>query len=101
MNCGFQILKISLSKIMLDDIMEPFGGYMNRINSLFDSLDDWRNLPSYQLERRADIFFSLYLAEVLKKKRNIDIDSRIIPEFPVIKRTKDKDNNTRQSFKVD
>jgi len=31
------------------------------INELFDLLDDWRNLPSYQLERRADIFFAIHL----------------------------------------
>ncbi|MFH1527141.1 MAG: hypothetical protein ABIG69_10915 [Bacteroidota bacterium] len=26
------------------------------INKLFDLLDDWRNLPAYQLERRANKF---------------------------------------------
>lgn len=34
---------------------------------LFDLLDDWRNLPSYQLERRADIFFALHLEIIIKK----------------------------------
>ena len=32
---------------------------------LFDRLDEWRDFPNYQLERRADIFFSLYLVEAL------------------------------------
>ncbi|MFV0536642.1 MAG: hypothetical protein ACK5M3_04625 [Dysgonomonas sp.] len=52
------------------------------IDKLFDSLDDWRNLPAYQLERRADIFFAIYLPEILKKRTNSSIDF-IIPEFPV------------------
>jgi hypothetical protein len=32
---------------------------MNKINDIFDNLDDWRHLPAYQLERRADISFSI------------------------------------------
>jgi len=38
---------------------------MNRIDAIFDRMDVWRHLPSYQLERRADLFFALYLPEVL------------------------------------
>ena len=38
------------------------------IDRLFDRMDRWRHLPSYQLERRADLFFSLYLPEVLQKR---------------------------------
>lgn len=56
------------------------------IGKLFDQLDTWRHLPSYQLERRADIFFSLYLQEVLEDNKvglGIPIDDRLIPEFPV------------------
>ena len=26
------------------------------IGAVFDRLDEWRSLPSYQLERRADIY---------------------------------------------
>jgi hypothetical protein len=36
------------------------------ISKLFHLLDNWRNLPSYQLERRADIFFALYLDKIIK-----------------------------------
>jgi hypothetical protein len=39
-------------------------------------------LPAYQLERRADIFFALYLDKILEKHRGAKIDL-IIPEFPV------------------
>jgi len=36
------------------------------IDNLFNLLDDWRTLPAYQLERRADIFFALYLDKILE-----------------------------------
>lgn len=55
----------------------------SKINQLFNNLDAWRHLPAYQLERRADIFFSLYLAEVLQKKFDLSEAPILIPEFPV------------------
>jgi len=55
---------------------------MNPINKLFNNMDTWRHLPAYQLERRADIFFSIYLPEVLSDKFQTEIEG-IIPEFPV------------------
>lgn len=55
---------------------------MNTINQLFDRLDHWRTFPTYQLERRADIFFALYLAQVLEKLVGFHVD-KILPEFPV------------------
>lgn len=30
-----------------------------KIDALFNLLDEWRCLPKYQLERRANIFFAL------------------------------------------
>lgn len=56
------------------------------ITALFALLDKWRHLPSYQLERRADIFFGLFLCDALNhhlRWRGITIDQRIIPEFPL------------------
>lgn len=38
---------------------------MKQIDTLFDRMDAWRHFPNYQLERRADIFFALYLPEGL------------------------------------
>ncbi len=73
------------------------------INRLFDTLDDWRHLPAYQLERRADIFFALYLPEIIKKRFGLDIDF-IIPEFPVRIGNIDTDKlltNPNLSFKID
>ena len=55
---------------------------MNFINQLFDRLDQWRTFPTYQLERRADIFFALYLPQVLEKLYGFQVD-KILPEFPV------------------
>lgn len=74
---------------------------INRIDQLFDRLDDWKSLPSYQLERRADIFFAIYLKEILQTRFNIPIDF-LIPEFPLrIESLTPGGNNTNLSNKVD
>lgn len=73
---------------------------MNRINQLFDHMDAWRHLPAYQLERRADIFFSIYLPEMLAMNYGVDIEA-IIPEFPVRIGSIFPETNTNQSFKID
>jgi len=71
------------------------------IERLFDLLDDWRKLPAYQLERRADIFFALYLDRILEKLHGIKIDL-IVPEFPVrVGEIVDKRREQNMSFKVD
>ncbi len=41
------------------------------------------HFPNYQLERRADIFFSLYLPEVLEAKLGFPVRPALAPEFPV------------------
>ncbi|MEO1263499.1 MAG: hypothetical protein AAFZ15_32105 [Bacteroidota bacterium] len=72
------------------------------INELFDLLDDWRNLPAYQLERRADIFFALHLKQILEKKFQVEIEKEIIPEFPIRKgNIPGQHEKNNQSFKVD
>ena len=54
------------------------------IERVFELLDEWRHLPAYQLERRADIFFALFLPKVLKKRFELDQAPIIlIPEFPI------------------
>ena len=55
------------------------------IERVFDLLDAWRHLPAYQLERRADIFFALFLPEVLEKHFNIALNPILVPEFPIRK----------------
>jgi hypothetical protein len=37
------------------------------LDSVFAHLDRWRHLPNYQLERRADIFFSVYSWSVVDR----------------------------------
>ena len=56
---------------------------MDPLEKAFTNLDQWRHFPAYQLERRADIFFSVYLPEVLAAYTGVEIDPRIIPEFPL------------------
>ncbi|MBP9786897.1 MAG: hypothetical protein KBC72_04860 [Acinetobacter sp.] len=75
----------------------------SKINQLFNNLDTWRHLPNYQLERRADIFFSLYLAEVLQAQKDLGLDGEIIiiPEFPCRKGTVDVGSESNRSFKID
>lgn len=71
------------------------------LNKLFDLLDDWRNLPSYQLERRADIFFAIHLEKIIEETVGAKIDF-IIPEFPVrIGELPEQDPDNNQSFKID
>ena len=59
---------------------------MKRINDLFDYMDNWRHLPSYQLERRADSFFSIYMKAFVQNRFDVEIES-VIPEFPERKGT--------------
>jgi hypothetical protein len=60
------------------------GDAMERsIEQVFARLDRWRHLPKYQLERRADIFFSLYLPEVIEKHFGVEVEAEMIPEFPL------------------
>ena len=74
---------------------------MKQINTIFDRMDAWRHLPSYQLERRADLFFSLYLAEVLSVKFGLPFQDQVIPEFPVRKSTIDNNHAGDKSYKID
>jgi len=60
---------------------------VDHMAAVFDRMDAWRHLPKYQLERRSDIFFSLYLPEVLEAKLGFPIHPQVVPEFPVHKAT--------------
>jgi hypothetical protein len=71
------------------------------IAELFSLLDQWRHLPAYQLERRADIFFALYLPELLIDRLEIEIDGEVVPEFPVNKSVLSADIDANRSVKVD
>ena len=60
---------------------------METASRVFDLLDSWRDLPAYQLERRADIYFAVYLPNFLAHRFNIVMNCSLIPEFPVHFRT--------------
>ena len=68
---------------------------MEPIDELFERLDAWRHLPSYQLERRSDILFSLYLQEALEQELGFPVRQQLLPEFPVCR----PENNL--TYKVD
>lgn len=68
---------------------------MDGIELLFGQLDRWRCLPDYQLERRADLYFSLYLPEVLEAVLGDPIRQDLVPEFPI------KQLDSNRSDKVD
>ena len=74
---------------------------MGRICALFDRMDAWRHLPNYQLERRADLFFSLYLPEVLETKLGFALHEQIVPEFPVRIGTVYPHRPIDKSYKID
>ena len=75
---------------------------MSIIEEVFERMDRWRNLPKYGLERRADIFFGVYLKHALEAKYKVKIQGEIIPEFPVRKATVDPSIQSDQSsFNVD
>lgn len=65
------------------------------VKTLFNRLDQWRNIPNYALERRSDIFFSFFLVKVLSVEYGMTRNSVVIPEFPL------KKENNHQSKKVD
>ena len=55
------------------------------IEAMLKNLDRWRHLPKYQMERRADLFFSLFIKEIVQGSNfteNKRLHNTIFPEFP-------------------
>ena len=57
------------------------------IDGVFDLLDRWRHFPNYQLERRADIYFAMFLPDVLEAHYHTEFNREVVPEFPLRKGT--------------
>lgn len=57
-------------------------------------LNEWKKIPSYQLERRVDWLFGILMKHGLK----MDIEEELIPEFPVPPKN---EINTNRSAHVD
>lgn len=62
------------------------------IETMLRHLDDWRHLPKYQLERRADLFFGLFIRQIVAAHFGDNIHNIVIPEFPF--KRNDKTNHT-------
>lgn len=72
------------------------------IDNVFALLDDWRGFPAYQLERRADIYFALFLPLVLKNHfDDLKTEPKLIPEFPLRHGTLGIKQRGNRSSKVD
>ena len=74
---------------------------MESTTRILDLLDQWRHLPDYQLERRADIFFATYLVDFLADRQGVEVDSLLVPEFPVHIGTIYPHIPINNSFKID
>jgi hypothetical protein len=53
------------------------------LNRLFGLLNRWRHFATYQFERRVDIFFALYLREIVESRVKDPLFDTMIPEFPL------------------
>lgn len=73
----------------------------SEIDQIFDLLDKWRLFPAYQLERRADIFFALFLPQIMERHLGGQPILKIIPEFPVRIGTIYPHIPINKSFKID
>jgi hypothetical protein len=70
------------------------------IERVFDLLDSWRLLPAYQLERRADIFFAIYLPDIIHEILKFKV-TEVIPEFPIRIGTIYPEIEINKSYKID
>jgi len=73
----------------------------NYFDRVFHLLDKWRHLPNYQLERRADVYFAIFLRDFLQFRTGSDLQEILIPEFPIKRDLIWPDHPTHKSVKVD
>lgn len=74
---------------------------MTPLPTLFRLLDSYRHLPDYQLERRADILFAIYLPAYLERTRGVSLSPVVIPELPIKRDLIWPETPTHHSVKVD
>lgn len=70
------------------------------MKAIFERLDEWKQFPNYQLERRLDIFISLFIKELLESKL-WPLQEIIIPEFPIARKTIGETDGPYKTVKVD
>jgi hypothetical protein len=78
-----------------------WDGDVDPLDVVFRHLDRWRHFPNYQLERRADVFFSVYLKGVVEEFTGIALEDEIIPELPLKRDLIWPELPTNKSVKVD
>lgn len=72
-----------------------------KIEKIFELLTQWYQLPKYQLERRLDIFFALYLPEILETKGISKVNNiNIFPEFPLKKDGQDEFRSNNADYAI-
>ncbi|MCA9532519.1 MAG: hypothetical protein KC593_02525 [Myxococcales bacterium] len=71
------------------------------LTTIFTNMSRWRHLPAYQLERRADIFFSAYLPAVIAEHTGVPVVADVIPELPIRRDLIWPGKPSRSSVKVD
>jgi hypothetical protein len=91
----------NLSAEPITSATASYAGSLDLIDRLFDRMDAWRHFSNYQLERRADVFFALYLVEALETKLGFPILPELVPEFPVRIGTINPTTPTEKSYKID
>lgn len=74
---------------------------MGPLDTVFRHLDTWRHLPAYQLERRADVFFSVYLKAVVEEHTGVALEDVLLPELPIKRDLIWPEIPTDKSVKVD
>ena len=74
---------------------------MEEISQILRQLDEWRHLPAYQLERRVDVLFGMFLPTVIEEEYEVSPGNCwVIPEFPLHKGKLEK-SASNQSVNVD
>ena len=74
---------------------------MSHLPTLFHLLNSYRHLPAYQLERRADIFFAIYLPAFLERRLGVPLEPIMIPELPLKRDLVVEPTSKNNSVKVD
>jgi hypothetical protein len=78
-----------------------WDGDVDPLDAVFHHLDRWRHFPNYQLERRVDVFFSVYLKGLVEEFTGLALEDEIIPELPIKRDLIWPDLPTNKSVKVD
>ncbi len=65
----------------------PEENVNDSLSTIFTNMERWRHLPSYQLERRFDIFLTPFLRDVLSKELGLShrLHEVFVPEMPLLR----------------